>query len=176
MTYDEPRDQILLVGTGAGDPWAWSPSALGWTAPPRSSGYTGTTGDLWLTYDLTRGRAMFTLGEYAVLSEWDGAVRDWTTVWPTNPPTPGPAAAGELNGAATDPISGLTWFVTPTSVWAWSGGAQTWTEHPVGPTALPWDDRGTMVFDESRGTLVLLVPDWDVGGHLVLRVFERAVP
>jgi hypothetical protein len=33
-----------------------------------------------------------------------------------------------------------------------------------------------MAFDESRGTLVLLIPRFDVGNHPALRLYERAVP
>jgi hypothetical protein len=46
----------------------------------------------------------------------------------------------------------------------------------AGAAALPWTDPGAMVFDESRGTLVLLIPGTDAGMHPVLRLYERAVP
>lgn len=176
MTYDEPRDQMLLIGTGDGDPWAWSPATLGWTPPPTSSGYIGDVDELWLSYDLARGRAMLTIGQAAVLSEWDGAARTWSTLWPTIPVTVGPAA-WNVSGAATDPIAGVTWFASPTSVWAWNGATKSWSDHSApGAAALPWDHRATMVFDESRGTLVLLAPGFDVDERAVLHLYERAVP
>ena len=108
-----------------------------------------------------------------------GSARAWTTLWPTtqlNPP-PGPSQG---DAVATDPITGLTWLVSPTSVWAWDGATGTWTDHSAaGAAAHPWTGDPTaaaMVFDESRGTLVLLVPGTDAGSHPMVHLFERAVP
>jgi hypothetical protein len=176
MTYDEPRDRVLLAGTNDGDPWEWNPATLGWTRPPSPIGYNGGATALWLTFDLPRARALLTIGVSAILSEWDGGARVWTSR-PSPPisavgPGPGPQAA-----VAADPISGLAWLATSTGLWAWDGAAGTWTDHSLaGAAALPWRDPGAMVFDESRGTLVLLIPGTDVSGHPVLRLFERAVP
>jgi Kelch motif protein len=174
MTYDEPRDRLILAATGDGDPWEWSPTALGWTAPPETLTFGS---DPLLSFDLPRRRAVMIAGSSAAsVAEWDGGGRMWNSRWPPTAGAAGPGL-GNSRAAASDPISGFTWLAAPMSLWAWNGGPGTWTDHSVAAApALPWSGAAPMVFDESRGTLVLLVYGSDVAGHPVLRLFERAVP
>ncbi len=178
MVYDEPRDSVLLAGTGQGDPWQWSPTALGWTAPPNSVGFWAAADPMWMSFELPRDRAVLTDGYDAFFMEWDGGTSTLSDLWPGNPFTPGPMVS-QVRAVAADPITGLTWVASPTSLWAMDGATATWTDHSVaGALALPWDDSHppVMVFDESRGTLVLLSLLTDAGGHPLVHVFERAVP
>jgi hypothetical protein len=172
MTYDEARDRVVLVGGGAGNPWEWDPAAGTWTRP--SGPGIGNAASPALIYDLAEKTTFLVLAESGSpveLDSWDPAARVWATLLMGDPFGVGPRWSNAV-GAVADPISGLLW-VAPNSVWSWQAGATTWTDRSsvaMPPTSGNNVTGGVLVFDERRGTLVLLGQSSSFG------VWELAVP
>jgi hypothetical protein len=185
LTYDEPRDRVVLAGAGGGDPWEWNPAAGTWTRPPS----TGNGASLLyssrpaLTYDLQDATTFLVAGQIigggAAVGTWDPGARSWTGRWPMQVTDTGPSW-GDGSGAVADPITGLVWLASGATVWSWDEGAGAWTDRSADAMAPAGGNGGSgnvLVFDEGRGTLVLLNPTMDPAfGIQVVHVWELAVP
>jgi hypothetical protein len=173
MTYDEARDRVVLVGGGAGNPWEFDPGAGTWTRPSGAGVWNAAAPAL--IYNL-REKTTFLVqaegGGIVELDSWDPVARSWTRLLTPDPFAPGPRWSS-ATGAVADPISGLLW-VAPLPVWSWQAGATKWTDRSsvaMPPTSGNPATGGVLVFDERRGTLVLLGY-----GNYGLGVWELALP
>jgi hypothetical protein len=176
MTYDETRDRVVLVGTFGQGPWELDPITGLWTPPP-SSGLADVGGVPVLLHSM-RDATTFAVGGpnsgATRITSWDPGARSWTVrmdfVFDAGP------TWNLYASAAVDPISGVVW-VRSEPVWSWQPGATTWTDRssismrPISGDPIP---GGTLVFDERRGTLVLLVPSWKP--YAAVGVLELALP
>jgi hypothetical protein len=176
MTYDEARDRVVLVGVFGQGPWEWDPIAGVWTPPP--SGTIASVGGPALLLHGVRDATTFAVGGASGgtprIISWDPVARSWTVrldfVFDAGP------KVGLATSGAFDPISGLLWVVSD-PVWSWQVGATMWTNRAsvsMPPTSGSPVPAGTLVFDERRGTLVLLVMNWRPYG--AIGVLELAVP
>jgi hypothetical protein len=174
MTYDGKRDRVVLTGPYGQGPWELDPVAGIWTPPSNLAG--AFVGDSPLLLHSVRDATTFAIGAEngspATIMSWDPIGRAWTT-----------RAAFDSGGpkwdftrdAAIDPISGVLWAVSA-QVWSWQPGGA-WTDRssiatpPNSGYPVP---GGTVVFDERRGTLVLLVASWRPWA--AIGVLELAVP
>jgi hypothetical protein len=171
MTYDEARDRVVLVGGLAGNPWEWDPVAGVWTRPPGPGIWNASSPGL--IYNLREATTFLVQAENGGAPEidsWDPGARSWTNR--LTPMAVGPRWSG-ATGAVADPISGLVWVAAGT-VWSWQAGATTWTDRSsvaMPPSSGNPVTGGVLIFDERRGTLVLLGQS-SVG----IGVWELALP
>lgn len=167
LVYDAARQRVVMFGGWTGtrildETWEWDGAAGTWTRrqptnvpPPRYSHQ--------LAYDSMRQRVVM-FGGYcgtgcalADTWEWDGAAGTWTQR------TPATAPAGRYSfGMCFDDRSqrvllfgGRLLSARAADLWAWDGGAGTWT--PLMPAGVLPAPRSThrVAFDGARARMVL---------------------
>jgi hypothetical protein len=172
MTYDEKRDRVLLVHTGGGDPWEWDPVAGTWTPPPAPTD-TNVGGAPSLVYSV-RDATTFAVGGpnsgATRITSWDPLARVWTVRQDFD--FSGPKWSNAASGVV-DPISGLVWVISDT-LFSWQSGATAWSDRSsiaMQPLSGSPVSANLLVFDERRGTLVLLGKT-----NIGVGVWELALP
>lgn len=159
MAYDAARQQVVMHGGEPNTPYEWDDRTWVWGGLRWS--VAAATGPAFqagpaMTFDSQRNVAVLVGGWDPMETwEWDGAA--WAQRAVGGPPPRQNAAL------CYDPLRGVTvlfggWFDgSRWDTWEWDG--QTWTQRMPPYPAPDYSYGSCMVFDASRGKIVLLTPE-----------------
>jgi hypothetical protein len=179
MSYDEARDRVLLVHDSiGGEPWEWDPVAGTWTPGPTfgSTNVGGASALLYRPGDKTTLAVGGPEGYPVRITSWDPVAHSWSVVLDFDVSSPHWITE---SSAVIDPISGVVWK-SGDPLFSWQAGDTAWTNRAsiaIPPVGYESAFEGTLVFDERRGTLVLLhQAAFPIQSDFGIGVWELAVP